>query len=146
MSEKPSQKWVSIDAGLLVLRIGIGLMFLVHGYPKLAGGPEKWAGVGRAMETLGIGFAPAMWGFFAALSEFLGGLCLIGGLAVRYAASLMLFTMFVASTKHLAAGDGLLGASHAIEAGIVFLSLVVMGGGRHSLDARLSERSRGAKK
>ncbi len=30
------------DAGLLILRIGIGIMFLYHGAPKLIGGPEKW--------------------------------------------------------------------------------------------------------
>ena len=28
--------------GLLVLRIGIGLMFILHGAPKLFDGPEKW--------------------------------------------------------------------------------------------------------
>jgi putative oxidoreductase len=28
------------DAGLLVLRIGIGVMFMLHGFPKVMGGPE----------------------------------------------------------------------------------------------------------
>ena len=36
---------------LLVLRIGIGCMFLFHGAPKLFGGAEKWAQVGVAMES-----------------------------------------------------------------------------------------------
>ena len=57
--------------GLLVLRIGIGLMFILHGAPKLFGGPEKWGQIGGAMSSLGIGFAPAFWGFMAAVSEFL---------------------------------------------------------------------------
>ena len=35
--------------GLLVLRIGIGLMFMVHGAPKLFDGPEKWEKLGMAM-------------------------------------------------------------------------------------------------
>ena len=30
------------DIGLLFLRIGIGVMFIMHGLPKLIGGPEKW--------------------------------------------------------------------------------------------------------
>lgn len=29
------------DVGLLILRVGIGLMFMIHGFPKLFGGPEK---------------------------------------------------------------------------------------------------------
>ena len=29
------------DIGLLFLRIGIGVMFIMHGLPKLIGGPEN---------------------------------------------------------------------------------------------------------
>ncbi len=32
----------TLDFGILVFRLGIGLMFIFHGYPKLVGGPEKW--------------------------------------------------------------------------------------------------------
>ena len=35
------------DLGLLLLRIGLGVVFVVHGFPKLAGGPAAWAGLGR---------------------------------------------------------------------------------------------------
>ena len=34
------------DVGLLVVRVGLGVMFMVHGLPKLAGGPAAWTGVG----------------------------------------------------------------------------------------------------
>ena len=61
--------------GLLVLRIGIGCMFILHGAPKLFGGAEKWTQIGMAMASLGIGFIPAFWGFMAAISEFFGGVC-----------------------------------------------------------------------
>ena len=37
------------DLGLLLLRVGIGIMFTIHGYPKLIGGPEMWAKVGGTM-------------------------------------------------------------------------------------------------
>ncbi len=30
------------DVGLLILRVGIGIMFMGHGLPKLIAGPEKW--------------------------------------------------------------------------------------------------------
>jgi putative oxidoreductase len=119
------------DLGLLVLRVGIGVMFMAHGWPKMAGGPEKWAALGSAMDTLGIGFAPAFWGFMAALAEFGGGFLLVLGVAFRPACALLLCTMIVASAKHLAAGDGFGKSSHAIEAGILFLSLLLIGPGAY---------------
>jgi putative oxidoreductase len=125
----------TIDLGLLVLRVGLGLMFaLVHGGPKLFGGYEVWSKVGSAMGTLGIHVAPALWGFLAACSEFVGGLCLIAGLFTRQAAFFMAATMAVATITHLTRGDGLPVASHAIEDGVVFLSLILIGAGRYSLD------------
>ncbi|MBD3241973.1 MAG: DoxX family membrane protein [Chitinivibrionales bacterium] len=130
------------DIGLLILRVGIGIMFLFHGWPKLAGGPERWAGLGQAMSTFGITAAPALWGFLAAVSEFFGGLLLIAGLFTRPACMMMLATMLVASSMHLARGDGILGASHAIELGIVFLSLLFIGPGKYSIDERWAARAR----
>jgi putative oxidoreductase len=127
------------DHGLLLLRVGLGAMFLWHGLPKLLGGPELWAMVGSALGNFGITFAPAFWGLLAALAEAGGGLLLILGLAVRPAALSMFGTMIVAATMHLANGEGLKGASHAIEVGIVFAALVFIGAGRFSLDARRAE-------
>ena len=34
------------DLGLLILRVGIGAMFMFHGWPKISGGPAFWAQVG----------------------------------------------------------------------------------------------------
>lgn len=132
------------DVGLLVLRVGLGVMFLYHGWPKISGGPEKWAKIGMATANLGVTFAPAFWGLMAALSEFGGGVCLITGFRVRIAALFMASTMAVATTMHLTHGDGLSVASHAIEAGIVFVSLILMGAGRFSLDALLRRKRQGA--
>ena len=47
------------DLGLLVLRAGIGAMFVGHGLPKLLGGPQRWTTVGEAMAYLGLDFASA---------------------------------------------------------------------------------------
>ena len=46
------------NTGLLIMRVGIGILFIYHGYPKITGGPETWSGVGAAMGTFGISFAP----------------------------------------------------------------------------------------
>jgi len=115
--------------GFLILRLGIGVMFIYHGYPKVFGGPEMWAQVGSATSFLGINFAPTLFGFAAAVAEFGGGICLITGFFFREACFFMLMTMIVASSMHLLKGDGLLKASHAIEAGILFLSLMFIGKG-----------------
>ncbi len=122
------------NLGLLILRIGIGIMFLLHGFPKLMGGIQTWEFLGSQMSVVGINFAPVFWGFMAAISESLGGLLLILGLFTRPAAFLMLFTMLIATLMHLTNGDGLKGASHAIELGIVFISVIIIGAGKYSLD------------
>ena len=125
------------DWGLFILRAGIGIMFMYHGWGKLAGGPEVWQKVGSAMTYLGIHSAHTFFGLMAALSEFGGGIGLILGLFFRPACFFLLFTMFVAATMHLATGDGLQTASHAVEAGIVFLSLLFLGPGPYNLDEKI---------
>ena len=60
---------INLPLGLLILRIGIGIMFMLHGAPKLLGGPEQWEKQGRVMQNLGIDFLPAFWGFMAGFSD-----------------------------------------------------------------------------
>ncbi|MGM0443203.1 MAG: DoxX family protein [Fibrobacterota bacterium] len=124
-----------ISEGLLVLRIWIGAMFLVHGVPKLLAGPELWGNLGMAMGNLGISFAPVFWGFMAAFAEAVGGLLIILGLFIRPAAALLFVTMFVAAVHHLAGGDGIKGAAHAIELAGVFLSLFIIGETKYTLQS-----------
>ena len=67
-------------------------------------------------------------------------LCLVVGLFTRPAAGGMAITMAVAAIMHLTQGDGIGVASHAIEDGIVFLSLLVIGPGRYSIDQQFFGR------
>ena len=128
------------DEGLLFIRVGLGIMFIMHGFPKMAGGPEQWAGLGMAMGNLGITFAPAFWGFMAAFAELVGGACLLLGLMFRPACALLTFTMIVATLFHLNNGDGIMGSSHAIEAFIVFFGLIFVGSGKYSIDFFLKKK------
>jgi putative oxidoreductase len=126
-------RWSSVDLALLVLRVGIGISFVfVYGWAKMSGGPAQWADLGSTMEIFGLGFAPTFWGFMAAATEFVGGLCLMLGLLFRPVLGLLLVTMFVAASSHIAAGEG---PWHATEMATVFVALLLTGPGRYSLDA-----------
>jgi putative oxidoreductase len=124
------------DHGLLLLRLGLGGMFVAHGWPKLAGGAKSWVKIGGAMTRLGIDLWPTMWGFLAACSEFFGGLLIALGLFFRPGAAMLLATMVVASVMHLQDGDGFTKSSHAIEAAIVFAALILIGPGRFAVQRR----------
>lgn len=130
------------DWGLLILRVGIGIMFVLHGFPKIIGGPEKWAMLGKAMNALGINFSPVFWGFMAAVSEFAGGILLALGFFTRPACFFLLCTMIVASSMHLSKGDSFVIYSHAMKSGILFLSLLFIGPGKYSLDDQISSIKR----
>jgi len=122
------------DIGLLIMRIGLGAMMVVHGYPKIAGGAEKWAKLGKAMDNLGIHSYYTFWGAAASFTECLGGVLVMLGLFFRPVSILMMFTMFVAATSQLRHGDSLPDASHAIELCFVFLGLIFVGPGKYSVD------------
>lgn len=124
------------NTGLLILRVGLGVMMMFHGLPKIMGGPDTWAGIGGSMKVIGINFIPAFWGLMAALSEGMGGFLLLLGLFFRPVNMLLTFTMLIAALVHINKGEGIMGASHAIELGIVFFSLIFIGPGKYSVDKK----------
>ena len=134
-----SRHYPFIHLGLLLMRIGLGITFICHGFPKLAGGPEGWTSLGGAMANWGITFVPVFWGFMGAISEFGGGLLLLLGLFFRPVCILLVLTMATATTVHFKNGDSFSTLSHALEMGIVFFSLFFIGPGRYSLDYHFSK-------
>lgn len=135
MTQTSSNKHMEI--GLLILRMGIGIMMAYHGYSKITGGPEAWVGLGGVMGIFGINFFPAFWGFMAAVTEFFGGIFIALGLFTKPTALFLIITMFVAASLKFNSGGGLFEASHAIELGIVFLSLIFIGPGRYSIEKKV---------
>lgn len=122
------------DFGLLVMRMGLGTMFVLHGLPKLTGGPDTWHNLGNATSYVGVTFMPTLFGFLAAASEFGGGICIVLGIAFRPACVALCSTMVVASAMHLGKGDSLVkGASHAVELAFVFFGLAMVGPGKHAV-------------
>ncbi len=125
---------VLVNTGLLVLRIGLGIIFIIHGLPKLMGGVETWTQLGGTMSMVGISFAPVLWGFMAAATEVFGGLFIILGLLHRPTAVLLVFTMIIALLMHVMLGDPFTIYSNALKALVVFIALVITGPGKYSLD------------
>jgi putative oxidoreductase len=122
------------DLGLLILRVGLGVSFILHGSQKMFGGPEMWTQVGGAMGNWGVHMYPVFWGFMAAFSEFAGGFLFILGFLFRPAAILLTVTMACALTMHHMNGDPFSVYSHALEVGAVFAGLIFVGPGKFSID------------
>lgn len=130
-----------VDIGLLLFRLGLGCMFMWHGFPKITGGVEKWAALGKSMEAFGIAFAPAFWGFMSGFAEFAGGFLLAVGLLYRPACLLLVGNMLVAFSTQMINGAGLMKASQSFEDGFSFLGAFFVGPGKYSLDELLGVNS-----
>lgn len=122
------------DFGLLFGRVGLGVMYVLHGWPKLAGGAPTWIKLGHAMTNLGINFFPLAWGLLASLSECFGGILLVLGLLFRPACCFIACTMFVAFMSVLHATHHFEEYSRPLEMLFVFVLLAFVGPGKYSVD------------
>ncbi len=126
------------DAGLLVMRIMLAVVFIYHGAPKLFGGLEGFAGY---LGSMGVP-APKLSAFLAAISEFGGGLVLLAGIGFRYALPPLFFTMmvasFVAHAGKFSVRDG--GMEFALTLGVMVLGLILTGPGSYGLGAILPKK------
>jgi putative oxidoreductase len=82
------------DAAALLLRVAGGLIFLPHGWSKIAGEGGSAAFAADVAANYGI---PSLLGHIAAYSEVVCGVLLIVGLLTRIDAFLLAATMFVAT-------------------------------------------------
>lgn len=125
----------AIDAGLLILRICLGLTMAAHGYGKLFRG-------GRIPGTAGwfesIGMRPgSVNAWLAAIAEVAAGVALALGLFTPFAAAAFVSLMFVAAwTVHR--GKGFFIVSDGWEYNLVLavgaIAVAVAGPGAASLD------------
>lgn len=142
------------DLASLILRVCAGLIFLPHGWSKIAG--DGGAGGFAADMAANYGI-PAVFGHLAAWAEVAGAILLIVGLLTRLDALLLAATMFVAAFV-VQLPDALFGAEAG--AGKIFVAvrgietplamfaicaaLLLTGGGRVSLDHLLGVETRAA--
>jgi len=123
---------------LLIIRAGLGVMFIYHGFPKLSGGPEKWLHLGAAMGYLGIHFLPVLWGLLSAITETIGGILVILGLVFRPVCLLLVINLLVAAVFTFGVSGSFGDANHAIEDAIMFAGLFFTGPGPYSIDEKKS--------
>ncbi len=122
------------DLGLLFLRGALGIMMVLHGWPKLAGGLSAWVKLGRAMGHLGVNFFPGFWGFACVMTETLGGALLVAGFLSRPVAILMMVNFLVATIMLYKTGSSFTEWSRPFELAIVFFGLIFVGPGKYSVD------------
>lgn len=135
---------VTSDLAALLLRAIAGLIFLPHGWSKIAGD----GGAGAFASDIAAGYhIPVFLGYVAAYAEFAGALLLIVGLFTRLDAFLLAATMFVATfivqlpdalAEAPAGGNRLFLALRGIELPLslfaICIALMLMGGGAFALD------------
>ncbi len=133
------------DAGLLILRVIVGLIFVGHGLQKLAG----WFGGHGLAATAGyfglLGLRPAkLWAILAGLGETLGGAGLALGLLTPYAAAAVIAVM-LSAIAFVHWSKGLWNANGGYEYNLVLVAVAavvgLMGPGAYSLDAIVSRSS-----
>ena len=125
-------------AGLSVIRILVGIIFIAHGGQKLFGmfGGYGLEGTGQWMESIGL--APGyLMALLSGSAEFFGGLALVIGLLARPAALVLAVTLVVAILSvHI--GNGLFMSNNGYEFGLALLAgtvaVLIEGAGRFSLD------------
>jgi putative oxidoreductase len=121
--------------GLLAFRMALGLIFLSHGYPKLA---HSSAGMQGFFVQHGL---PGYFVYISGVLEVFGGVVLVLGLFTRVAALLLTIEMGVAIWKVHSAGGYL--AVHDYEFPLALatgcLALATVGAGKLSLDQPLFE-------
>lgn len=128
--------------GLTVLRVMIGIVFLVHGYTKVF----VWGlgGTAQGFEQMGIPLA-GIAGPMVGLLELLGGAALVLGLATRWISIPLAATMLVATlTVHAPNGfSAPNGAEFTLTLFAALVALAFAGGGKLSVDEALATRRTG---
>lgn len=134
---------ISLDAGLLAIRLLAGIVLAIAGWGKMTN-------IGPFVETVTKMELPlpALLAWAAAISEFFGGIFLAAGLLTRFATAAIAATMGVAVFKALA-NDAFVTTMHKQFAATLLttaIGIFLTGPGRFSFDAWLAGAGSGGSK
>jgi putative oxidoreductase len=131
----------NIHLGLLTLRIAAASFMLTHGYPKLmrlfSGEPVSFSSV--------MGMTPELSLLLAVFSEFICSVFILLGLFTRLASIPLIITMSVAAF-HIHSDDPFSGKEKALLFLIIFVFLLLTGGGKFSVDEIMLQKSKKSEK
>ncbi|HMJ07225.1 MAG TPA: DoxX family membrane protein [Chthoniobacterales bacterium] len=120
------------ELGLLIMRLGLGVLFILVTGPVLLAGPSGWASFGSAVRPLGLHSHYQIWGFLGALCGCLGGVLMIFGLFFRPA---VLLVLLITCVHLLGALHGSLRANlAAVELVLMLVGMLFLGPGKYSVD------------
>ena len=124
----------NLDLALLLLRIVVGVIFVLAGWGKLTG----IEGVQGFFGNIGIPL-PGLMAWVVALVEFAGGLMVLVGVWIRYPSILLAFIMVVAILTTKLGQD-----FNAYRLDLVLLAasaaLALVGSGKFSVDDKLQNK------
>lgn len=136
----PQNSTLSAPLGLLLLRVGLGVVFLMHGLQKF----NEWTLAGTAENFRQMGVPSAeLAATVAAYVELVGGIALIVGLLSRLAGLVLALDMlgaiyFVQGSQGFFASNG--GYESVLVLGLASLAVFLLGPGRFAIAGGLDDR------
>lgn len=124
------------DMGLLIIRLGVGVVLAIAGYNKFMGGETALHAVGANIKYLGLdvgtnNLSTMFFGVLAAGVELAGGLFLVVGILYRTSAFLLAMTMLVATLMMIdTSGGDLTKFGYPMVLGLVLIGLLFTGPGK----------------
>ena len=121
------------EAGLLLIRVSVGLLFILYTAPTLIGGLKAWAQFGAGAGHFGLHSHFQIWGFLGSFLGCLGGVLMIFGLFFRIG-DLLVLVLAIGHAIAVYKGTGFRVALPSIEMCFVLAGLLFIGPGKYSVD------------
>jgi putative oxidoreductase len=122
------------EAGLLLMRVALGVLFVILTGPVLLSGPARWAAFGSGIRNIGLTSHYQFWGFLGALAGCTGAALMIFGLLFRPGVLLVLAITLVHTIGAFDGGGTVRGNLAAIELCVMLIGLLFVGPGKYSVD------------
>jgi putative oxidoreductase len=123
------RKCFNRDLGLLFIRIGLGIVFITHGW-------MKFDNMGMTIDFFNSLHLPAFMAYFVAAVELIAGIGIILGVYTRLLAKLLVIDMFFAIglvTWNLMKMQGFIGTEFEVLLLLVAMGIFMTGAGKYSL-------------